>query len=118
MTQPTNTDDELRTKVDAADTISELDKLRASIVVSEDRTILKQWQTKFWERKKMYNYAEVQKLIQADRKKHELDARIDEHALWKPIAEEIVSKDGVYRGVNYLNKRSQELAALKDKQEK
>lgn len=42
-------------------------------------------------------------------------ARIDEHALWKPVAEEIVAKDGVYRAVNFLNKRASELTKQKEK---
>ena len=54
----------------------------------------------------------------ADRKKHELQARIDEHSLWKPVAEEIVAKDGVYRAVNYLNKRGSELNEFKQELEK
>lgn len=58
------------------------------------------------------------RLIKARDEQVALDARIDEHALWKPVAEEIVSKDGVYRAVNFLNQRAQELTALKDKENK
>lgn len=47
-----------------------------------------------------------------------LTARKDENAKWKVVAEEIVDKDGVYRAVNYLNKRSVELLALKQAQNK
>ena len=42
------------------------------------------------------------------------EARNDEHNRWKVIAEEIVRKDGVYRAVNYLNKRAQELDQLEE----
>lgn len=42
-----------------------------------------------------------------------IEARKAEHGLWKPIAEEIVAKDGVYRAVNFLNRRAQELEQLR-----
>lgn len=57
----------------------------------------------------------IVKLIQSHKERWQLEVRIDENALWKPVAEEIVAKDGVYRGVNYLNKRSQELHEQKEK---
>ncbi len=40
-----------------------------------------------------------------------LEAKIEENAGWKVIAEEIVKKDGVYRAVNFLNKRITDLTA-------
>lgn len=49
-------------------------------------------------------------LFEAQLAEHEREIRIDETSKWKEVTEEIVSKDGVYRGVNYLNKRLVELS--------
>lgn len=38
-----------------------------------------------------------------------IEAHRNENDRWKVIAEEIVEKDGVYRAVNYLNKRYAEI---------
>ena len=59
------------------------------------------------------NYADIVEIDKAVQALSELlvRERIEENTLWKIVAEEIVAKDGVYRAVNYLNQRSQELHA-------
>ncbi len=55
--------EELKARIESANTIAALDKLRMDVVGSKSREILTLWQEKFWERKKKYSYSEVQKLI-------------------------------------------------------
>lgn len=51
--------------------------------------------------------------IESQKAQWEREAREDENAKWKVVAEEIVEKDGVYRAVNYLNQRCIELTPPK-----
>lgn len=50
--------------------------------------------------------------VESRERQAETRGRISEHNKWKTIAEEIVEKDGVYRAVNYLNTRTQQLQRL------
>jgi|SRR6185503_7207455 len=62
----------------------------------------------------MQLFLQHESTLKAEYEERIREARNDEHNRWKVIAEEIVRKDGVYRAVNYLNKRAQELDQLEE----
>lgn len=111
---PLNTDDELRGVIDEQIT----EAVNAAVTYRESGLIDQSAYETFMNNHIEMATDQLMKQIESDRKQHELEARINEHSLWKPVAEEIVRIDGVYRAVNFLNARASQLNELKQELEK